>query len=241
MVKKIFQRSSLTTATARSQIEDLKDKYGMHVDKAIAVGVDTTFFTPSSEPPDSLSIGAVSNFVWKEKVEGLVLLIKAFKMLVAEYPDVKLKIAGEGEYRNHVEKTINEYDLQDNVQLLGSLDRDKLSAFYQDISVFVHISFQDTLPLTILEAMASGLPVVASHTGDIPYVVTKDVGIVAELNEESIANGVRSLLRSQKTKEDLGKAARTKVEKEYSWPKVADKYLMEYQNIISSNKKRQEK
>ncbi len=241
MVKKVFKRSSLTTATAKSQIEDLKGKYGMHVDKAIAVGVDTSLFTPSSEPPDSLSIGAVSNFVWKEKVEGLLLLIKAFKKVQKNYPDMKLKIVGDGDYRARVEDVIKEYDLKDNVQLMGSLERNELSAFYKSISVFAHISFQDTLPLTVLEAMASGLPVVASRTGDIPDVVSKDVGIVADLNEESIAGGLGSLLGSQEMRKDLGKAARTKVENEYSWPKVAEKYLKEYQKIISSKEKGKQK
>jgi glycosyltransferase involved in cell wall biosynthesis len=219
-VKKVFQRSDLITSTARSQIEDLKDKYGMHVDKAIAVGVDTTLFTPSLEPPESLSIGAVSNFVWKEKVEGLLLLIKAFKKVHTDHPEVKLKIVGDGDYRKRVEDTINAYDLKDNVHLLGSLDRTKLSEFYQNISVFAHISFQDTLPLTVLEAMASGLPIVASPTGDIPDVVTKDVGIVTELDEESIANALKSLLRSQNKRDDFGMASRAKVEKNSSWPAI---------------------
>jgi glycosyltransferase involved in cell wall biosynthesis len=238
MVKKVFKRSDLITSTARSQIEDLKDKYGMHVDKAITVGVDTTFFTPSSEPPKSLSMGAVSNFVWKEKVEGLLLLIRAFEKVINDFPEARLKIVGDGEYRKRVKDTINDHGLKDHVLLLGSLDRDRLSVFYKNISVFVHISFQDTLPLTVLEAMASGLPVVASRTGDIPDVVTRDVGIVAGLDEGSIANSLKSLMKSQKNREDLGEAARTKVEKEYSWPKVAEKYLREYQKIISSREKR---
>jgi glycosyltransferase involved in cell wall biosynthesis len=240
MVKKVFKRSDLTTATARSQIEDLKDKYGMHVDKAIAVGVDTTHFIPSSGPPESLSIGAVSNFVWKEKVEGLLLLIKAFKKVHADFPEARLHIVGDGDYRDRVEETIKRNDLKDNVQLLGSLDRTKLSEFYQNISVFAHISFQDTLPLTVLEAMASGLPIVASRTGDIPDVVTKDVGIVCELDEESIANALKSLLRSQNKRKDFGKASRAKVEKNSSWPAVAEEYLKEYQKIISSKEKRKQ-
>ncbi len=236
MVRKVFERSDLTTVTAESQVKDVKDKYGLDVGKAIRVGVDTTFFTPPPQLQESPIVGAVSNFVWKEKVEGLLLLIKSFKRLLRDHPSTILKIVGEGDYRKLVEDTIKEHGLKDNVELLGSMDRNKLRAFYQNISVFAHISYQDTLPLTVLEAMASGLPVVASRIGDIPEVVTKEVGFVTDLKEESIAKALNKLLGSQELRVDFGKTARIKVQREFSWSKVAEEYLLAYHDLLSSDK-----
>jgi glycosyltransferase involved in cell wall biosynthesis len=236
MARKVFGRADLMTVTATNQMRDLKEKYGLEVGRAIKVGVDTAFFTPTSRPQQLLMVGAVSNFVWKEKVEGLLLLIRSFKGTLRDHPDAMLKIVGEGDYRKLVVDTIKEHDLMENVELLGTIDRNALRTFYNNISVFAHISYQDTLPLTVLEAMASGLPVVASKIGDIPKIVTKEVGFVTDLNEESIAKTLNQLLESKDLRDDLGKAARIKAQREFSWLKVADEYLQAYQSMLSYDK-----
>lgn len=236
MARRVFKRANLITVTAAEQVKDVKNKYGLDVDTTIKVGVDTTFFTPPSQLSQSKVVGAVSNFVWKDKVEGLLLLIRSFKKVLNDYPDATLKIAGEGDYRKLVEDTIKEHGLKANVELLGSMDRNKLRTFYQNISVFAHVSYQDTSPLTVLEAMASGLPIVASRIGDIPNIVSEEVGIVTDLKEESIVKALNKLLGSQELRKDYGKTARIKAQKEFSWSKVAEEYLIAYQDVISSDK-----
>ncbi|MEE9152424.1 MAG: glycosyltransferase family 4 protein [Thermoplasmata archaeon] len=238
MARKVFGRADLMTVTATNQVRDLKEKYGLEVGRAIKVGVDTAFFTPTSRLQQVPIVGAVSNFVWKEKVEGLILLIRAFKRLQYTYPDVKLKIVGDGKYRKLVEETIKQQRLENQVILLGRMNRDELKLFYQNISIFAHISYQDTLPLTVLEAMASGLPIVASRIGDIPQVVSEDVGSVINFDEEGISQALSKLLGSKDLRACLGKDARDKAEKEFSWYRVAKEYLSTYHDLLSSNRKK---
>ncbi|UCE37888.1 MAG: glycosyltransferase family 4 protein [Thermoplasmata archaeon] len=232
VAKKIFSRANLITVTAANQVKDIKEKIGLDVNKAIKVGVDTTFFTPPAQLQESPIIGTVSNFVWKEKVEGLLLLIRSFKGVLNAHPDTELEIVGEGEFRNLVEKTIKAHGLEKKVKLLGRMERKELSKFYRSISVYTHISYQDTLPLTVLEAMTSGIPIVASDIGDMPNVVTKDIGIVTNFKEETISKAISKLLSSYDLRLKLGKNARLKAEKEFSWPHVADKYLTAYEDIL---------
>ncbi|UCG68640.1 MAG: glycosyltransferase family 4 protein [Thermoplasmata archaeon] len=232
MVRKVFSRADSMTVTATNQLRDIKEKYGLEASIAIPVGVDTNFFTPSPQSMKTPIIGAVSNFVWKEKVEGLLLLIRSFKRVRSTYPDIKLKIVGEGDYRKLVEETIKENGLEKEVELLGKMTREEICKFYQSISVFVHISYQDTLPLTVLEAMASGLAVVGSNIGDVPRVMSEKAGLVIEMEEVAIANAILRLLDSQELRENLGRSARKKVEQEYSWPKVVDEYLEAYGSLL---------
>lgn len=232
IVKKVFKRANFMTTTANSQIKDIKEKYGLAVGKAIKVGVDITLFTPPTQFTQSPIVGTVSNFVWKEKVEGLLILIKSFKKVVSVYPNAELKIVGEGQFQNLVERMIKDNGLEKNVTLLGRKDRKELRKFYQEISVFAHVSKQDTLPLTVLEAMASGLPVVGSNIGDIPQLVTEDVGFVTSFDEEAIANSLLKLLGSEDLRLKLGKKARNKAESEFSWDIVAQEYLKIYQDLL---------
>ncbi len=234
IVKKVFKRANLMTTTAKSQIKDIKENYDLVVSKAIRVGVDITVFTPPTQFTQSPIVGTVSNFVWKEKVEGLLILIKSFKIVVSAYPNAELKIVGEGQFKNLVERMIKDNGLEKNVILLGRRDREELGKFYQEISVFTHISKQDTLPLTVLEAMASGLPIVASNIGDIPQFVTKDVGFVTSFDEEIIAKSLLRLLGSKELRLKLGEKARNKAKTELSWNIVADEYLTTYRDLLLS-------
>lgn len=235
MVKKVFKRADIMTTTAHSQIRDIKENYDLTVGKAIKVGVDTGTFTPHTQPIKALVVGTVSNFVWKEKVEGLLILVRSFKIVVSKNPDAQLKIVGEGQFRNLVEKMVKDNGLEKNVTLLGRKDRHELGIFYREIAVYAHISKQDTLPLTVLEAMASGLPIVASNIGDIPGLVTEDVGFVTSFDDETIANSLLNLLGSTDLRLRLGGEARNKAKSEFSWDIVADEYLTVYRDILSSD------
>jgi glycosyltransferase involved in cell wall biosynthesis len=234
MVKKVFKRANLITTSAKSQIKDIKENYDLVVSKAIRVGVDITEFSPPTQFNQSPIVGTVSNFVWKEKVEGLLILIKSFKKVVLKYPNAELRIVGEGQYKNIVKKMAENHGLEKNVTLLGRRGREELGKFYQEISVFAHISKQDTLPLTVLEAMASGLPIVASNIGDIPQFVTKDVGFVTSFDEETIAQSLLRLLDSKELRLSLGEKARYKAKTELSWDIVADEYLTTYRDLLLS-------
>jgi len=235
MVKKIYKRADLMTATADNQIREIKDNYDLDIGKVIRVGVDTAIFNPPSQPVTAPIVGTVSNFVWKDKVEGLLLLIRSFKKVVSNMPNAELKIVGEGQYRHLVEKTVKDHGLVENVAVLGRKDRDELGAFYRGISVFAHISKQDTLPLTVLEAMASGLPIVASNIGDIPQLVTEDVGFVTAFDERAIAGSLLKLLGSEDMRFKLGSKARNKVISGFSWGVVADEYLTTYEELLLSS------
>lgn len=232
--KILFRKVNLITVTAESQKMDIEEKLGLKVNKVIGVGVDTNSFAQCENGKgDEIVIGAVSNFVWLQKVNGIILLIDSMRHIFKEYPDVKLLIVGYGEYKNKIEDAIIRNNLEKNILLLGKLNRELLMKFYNKIDIFAHISFQDTKPLTILEAMSSGLPIVASAIGDIPEMVDDSLGFVTNFDEKNISDSLIKLIKSRELRMKFGQNSRKKAVENYSWTKIADDYLNVYQEVIN--------
>jgi glycosyltransferase involved in cell wall biosynthesis len=108
---------------------------------------------------DILSLGRLS----PEK--ELLILLKIIQKLKEEYNSIKCAIAGRGPEASHLQEAINQMGLESNVSLLGYVD--DIVTFYNSGKIFVLTSSTEGLPRSVLEAMACGVPCVASHVGDM--------------------------------------------------------------------------
>ncbi len=109
-------------------------------------------------------------------VKDQLTLIKAVEQLIQQYPalknSVKLILVGDGELYDDLNQSIIAADLQDNVELLGA--RNDVAAILQTFDVFVLPSLAEGIPLTILEAMATALPVITTNVGGNPELITEN-------------------------------------------------------------------
>ncbi|MGK7939183.1 MAG: glycosyltransferase family 4 protein [Crocosphaera sp.] len=122
-----------------------------------------------------------------------LLLIRSLKAL--NDTNVHLLIAGEGELISEVKAEINQYQLHQQVTLLGSINQDKLAALQQIASAFVLTSVYEGLPMVVLEALSSGTPVITTSCGETPKLLTPNSGLVCETRTvEAIAHSWRKLL-----------------------------------------------
>jgi glycosyltransferase involved in cell wall biosynthesis len=139
-----------------------------------------------------LSVGSLS-----EK-KGFSLLIDAVDRLRQRLPNVRLVIIGEGEYRPQLEKQIEDLHLQNNVSLLGALPHENLPHWYAAADVFCLASSREGCPNVVLEAMASGRPVVATKVGGIPELVSSpSLGILVDRNADAFADAMASALAQE--------------------------------------------
>ena len=123
-----------------------------------------------------------------------LLLIKAFAELTNE-ADTHLLIAGAGELTTEVRLEIANRGLDHKVTLLGAVSQAKLASLHRVSSVFVLTSAYEGLPLTVLEALSSGTPVVTTNSGETPNFLTADSGIVCnERTPEAIAAALKQIL-----------------------------------------------
>ena len=172
---------------------------------------------------------------------GRLISHKGVKYLVRAAKDIKgeIFIIGEGPEKQYLSELINLRGLE-NVHLLGYMRGEELRAFYYRADLFVAPSVWDEpLGLTILEAMASKTPVVATRKGGIPLLVKAGYNgvFVRSRNSQKIAEACNKLLRNDKLRKRMGEAARETVEKKFTWKKIALKFHRLYKKLGGSNRK----
>ena len=122
-----------------------------------------------------------------------ILLIRSFAALKTD--NVHLLIAGNGELAEEVQTEISSLELSQQVTMLGSVNRQKLAELYRISSAFILTSIYEGLPLTVLEALACGTPIVTTKAGDTPNFLTADSGVVTQARTpEAIANAIQKIL-----------------------------------------------
>ena len=126
-----------------------------------------------------------------------------------------LVIIGSGRLLNQIKKKISEMKLSESVNCLG--ERSDVSQLLAVGDIYVNSSHREGLPLTVLEAMMAGLPIVATAVGDIPRVVIKEAGLIVPPHEPNLlAQAIDHLLDAPARIRTMGKAARSIAIKEYS-------------------------
>ncbi|BAZ29604.1 group 1 glycosyl transferase [Cylindrospermum sp. NIES-4074] len=122
-----------------------------------------------------------------------LLLVRAYAAL--NEPDTHLLIAGDGELATAIRQEIDQLGLSQQVKMLGALNQIELAQLHRICNVFVLTSAYEGLPLVVLEALASGTPVVTTRTGETPKLLTDDSGVVcSQHTPKSIADSIRRVL-----------------------------------------------
>ena len=134
--------------------------------------------------------------------KGIHTMLEALVELVKRWPRLTYSLAGDGPEREEIQRAIENHGLNDHVRMLGWLSQDELWRVYGKAHVFLHPSEltrendQEGVPNSMLEAMASGLPVVATYHGGIPEAVTsgEDGYLVTERSPKHLAEALTALM-----------------------------------------------
>jgi glycosyltransferase involved in cell wall biosynthesis len=161
-------------------------------------------------------------------------LIEAFRLLAAEFPDVDLLIAGDGPQRTDIESMISACGIKTRVRLLSSLPHDELWTFYKGALVFIMLSrMAEGLPLVFFEAMACSTPVIGTRIGGTPEIIRDlDTGLLLERNRpDDAAAAMRTLLTNPGQRAAMGRRGH-ELAKTYDWRAVASSYLDLYRTLV---------
>jgi glycosyltransferase involved in cell wall biosynthesis len=155
--------------------------------------------------------------------KGVEVLLHALARLAREGVDLRLKVAGDGEHRGAVERTVAELGLGEQVELLGRCDAGRIAALLGGARALAVPSIYEGMPLVVLEAMAAGLPVVASRVAGIPEVVVDgETGwLVPPEEPAALAAALAALLADPAEAARRGAAGRRRVEERYRPETVA--------------------
>ena len=107
-------------------------------------------------------------------VKGVRYLIEAMKVIIDENRTTKLFIIGDGVERESLERLVEKLGLGDHVNFIGKVPNERVPEYMIASDVFVLPSLSEGFPVTILEAMASGLPIVATNVGGLPEIIKEN-------------------------------------------------------------------
>ena len=158
-------------------------------------------------------------------VKGLPILLRAVARLKASYPALKLTIAGDGPDRQRLVEMAGELGITDNVAFLGYQTQRQVRELLGQTDAFVLASFAEGVPVVLMEAMAAGVPVVATRIAGIPELVEDGVSgfLVAPGDPKTLADKVDLLLRDPGLRASFAAMGRGKVEREFDLAAEADK------------------
>lgn len=156
-----------------------------------------------------------------EEIYNVRCVIKAFKNVQECFPESELGIAGDGSQRAALEQLVIDLNLKDCVTFYGSVEHSKIQDLYDQYDIYMNASNVDNLPGAILETFASGLPVISTNPGGIPYMVENGkTGLLVEKNDcNALAERVIALLKDPELALRLSRNARKECER-YSWEYV---------------------
>jgi glycosyltransferase involved in cell wall biosynthesis len=166
--------------------------------------------------------------------KGLDVLVEAFRTVVDTGLDLRLVILGEGGDRARLEGLIREHGLGDRVLLPGYVEgaRDYLPLF----AALIHPSFTEGLPITILEAMQAGVPVVATSVGGVPDILDGGSGgiLVEPRNARALAEAIERAMRQPDRARGLADTARKAFGLRFSSRTMATQYRTIYSELLPS-------
>lgn len=155
------------------------------------------------------------------------LLINAFSVIAQEIKNVKLILVGAGELLEIIQKKVFDLGLIDRVEFMGQ--QENVYQYYHEADVFVLPSVYEGMPMSIIEAMGTGLPVIASKVGGIIDMIDNDVnGVLIEPSIDELVKQIVDLYKNKKRRISLGKEALIRA-KCYSADNMAFKYLSIYE------------
>lgn len=169
-----------------------------------------------------------------KEVKGHCFMIEAMAVLAPRYPDLHLLLAGDGELRGQLETQVAEAKLGERVHFLGS--RSDVADLLDASDLFVLPSLWEGLSMALLEAMATGLPIVASKvSGTVQAIVPGKHGLLIPPGDaQAIVDAISQVLSDSDRARAMGAAARERVIAEFSASKQADAHLDLYYRTLAN-------
>lgn len=213
--------------------DDAKSALAQIVDETkietIPLGVDPELFefTERSRTQEIVAIGNL------HRRKGYDILLEALDTVAAEFPDVHLRVFGEGPLEPELRQQVSELGLTSNVTFHGYVDQSVIRNYLSQARAFVHPSRSESFSLVRLEAMSVGCPVVISDTSGATEMVRdgEEGYVVSRGSSSEIADAVMEILGDYNLAKDMGRSARRRVEEKYNWRTIGRQYVDIYREL----------
>ena len=231
IIKKIWRNARVVVANSEGLKElALKSSPDQKID-VIYNGIDISEFEPCFEIHDVLKMLCVSRLIERK---GIRFLIEAISMLNDD--KIELVLVGEGNQEKELKQLAKDLDVADRVEFKGYVDHDDIGDIYENSDVFVLPSSNEGMSNALLEAMASGLPVIVTDTGGTSELLDGNGVVVPMGDPNAIAQAVCELRDDPKARRRMGAKSREIAER-MGWGAVSDAYSRLYRDMKNNNYK----
>jgi glycosyltransferase involved in cell wall biosynthesis len=188
----------------------------------IHCGVEPAVFAPKRHEGTGSRLIFVGRLA---AVKGIPILLEAVTQLRQHHPDIELVLAGDGPDRAWIEHKADELAIGDRVRITGYLSQERVREALTESDIFVMASFAEGVPVVLMEAMATGLPVIATRIAGIAELVEDgESGYLTPPSDvDSLVERIDMLLRDADLRNRMGAAGWAKVESDFDTAKEGEK------------------
>ncbi|WP_374493550.1 glycosyltransferase family 4 protein [Zoogloea sp.] len=168
-----------------------------------------------------------------EPIYDIPTVLAAFAQVRKRLPEARLTVAGSGPELRNLETMAVNLGIAPSVTFAGRIDNENIPALYASADLMINPSTVDNMPISILEAFASGVPVVSTDVGGVPFIAEngRTALLVPARAPERMAEAMLELLLDQDKARRLAAAASDEV-KQYAWPVIREKWLSVYRAAV---------
>ena len=180
-----------------------------------------------------IQFGTVGRLNWSKGFDHLIIALGKIKKKTSNF---HLKIAGEGPLRNTLQNLIQKNQLESNVKILGEINHNEVSEFLSGLNIYIQPSISEGSPVTLKEAMASGLPILASDAGGIPEIIENNITgfIFQKGNVKKLTTSLLKIMKlDHKKKKKIGLMARNRAKEMYGIDLTSKKLVNIYKKILN--------
>ncbi|MDA8025304.1 MAG: glycosyltransferase family 4 protein [Actinomycetota bacterium] len=242
-----FVRSQVRAARKAQQIITVSETSKVDVVKemgarpenieVVHVGVDTKIFHPI-EGATRRSHRIVTTSSADVVLKGLIYLAKAALILKEEFPDLEVKVLGTPRGDSEVHRFVSENGLGEIFDFVGRVTQDEMVRLYSESTVAVVPSIYEGFSFPSIEAMACGVPLVATYGGAIPEVVGVDGScaiLVPTRDDVALSEAIRTLFNDAELRSTLAANGLSRVFERYTWDRCAEQVERIYARILSDH------
>ncbi|MDP2911547.1 MAG: glycosyltransferase [Candidatus Omnitrophota bacterium] len=233
-IKKMLNISDAIVVLSKSwylSISNMTDNRNIKIIPYPVNVIDTVF---SARERNGFGLNVVTSGRLGQR-KGTYDILKIVSSIEKEVPGVCFYLAGDGDIEK-VSRICREKRIEKNVHLSGWLDRPQLTAMLRNADVFLLPSYNEGLPIAILEAMASGLPVISTRVGGIPEAVEDGVNgfLINPGDIEDMKSKIITLLKDRDLRQRMGRISFEKINSTFRLDRVMEKFYREYENLLTA-------
>ncbi|PFE74656.1 glycosyl transferase [Bacillus cereus] len=227
-IREILDGVDVIVTLSKKWQEDIGSITGNKNIKVIYNAVDSQQFSLSNlEELNILFMGRIG------ERKGIYDVVDIMPQIMENFPNVKLHIAGDGDIQV-LKRKIEELNIKSSVCIHGWINHNQKVQLLEQSSIFILPSYNEGLPVSILEAMSAGLPIISTNIGGIPEQIDHESSgfIIEPGDKEELLKHINFLLKDKSIRKNFGGNAKYKVNESFSLPVIGDEILNMYTGLI---------